>query len=85
VLANTLVPVVSTVHLVVWWLIGTTPSLHVGCHKNLPTSESSSMTPSTRVALRGSRGVSTIPLTITSPEHRTIFLVCFDGDHHQVI
>src|SRR6185312_12129708 len=29
---------------------------------------------STRVALRGSRGVSTIPLTISSPEHRTIFL-----------
>src|SRR6185436_18456826 len=30
--------------------------------------------PSTRVALRGSRVVSTIPLTISSPEHRTIFL-----------
>src|SRR6185436_10048829 len=29
---------------------------------------------STRVALRGSRGVSTILLTITSPEHRTIIL-----------
>src|SRR6185437_3106309 len=29
---------------------------------------------STRVAIRGSRGVSTIPLTISSPEHRTIFL-----------
>ena len=31
---------------------------------------------STRVALRGSRGVSTIPLTIISPEHRTIFFAC---------
>ena len=29
---------------------------------------------STRVALCGSRGVSIIPFTITSPEHRTIFL-----------
>ena len=48
-------------------------------------SEGSSMSRSTRVALRGSRGVSTIPLTITSPEHRTIFLACFDGDHHQSI
>jgi hypothetical protein len=28
---------------------------------------------STRVALRGSREVSTIPLTTTSPDHRTIF------------
>jgi hypothetical protein len=28
---------------------------------------------STRVSLHGSREVSTIPLTITSPEHRTIF------------
>ena len=36
-------------------------------------SEGSSMTHSTRVALCGSRGVSTIPLTISSPKHRTIF------------
>jgi hypothetical protein len=33
-LANTLVPVVSTVHLVVRWLIGTTQSPHVGRCKN---------------------------------------------------
>jgi hypothetical protein len=32
------------------------------------------MTRSTSVALHGSRGMSTIPLTITSPEHRTSFL-----------
>jgi hypothetical protein len=39
------------------------------------------MTRSTRVALRDSRGTSTIPLTINSLEHRTSFLACFDGDH----
>ena len=38
VLSNTLVPVVSTIHLVVHWLIGTTPSPHVGCRKN-PTDQ----------------------------------------------
>jgi hypothetical protein len=31
------------------------------------------MTRSTRVALRGSRGASTMPLTIASPEHHIIF------------
>jgi hypothetical protein len=36
VLAGTLVPVVSTVHLVVRELIGTTPSPALGHHKNLP-------------------------------------------------
>jgi hypothetical protein len=48
-------------------------------------SEGSSITRSTRVALRGSRRVSTISLTITSSEHRTIFHACFDGDHHQAV
>ena len=57
------------------------PSPHIGHHKNLPTSEGSLMTRSTRVALHGSHGASTIPLTITSPKHRTRFLACFDGDH----
>jgi hypothetical protein len=38
VLVNTLVPVVLTVHLVVWRLIGTTPSPHIGHHKN-PTEQ----------------------------------------------
>jgi hypothetical protein len=39
------------------------------------------MTHSTRVALRGSRGTSTTPLTNTYLERRTSFLVCFDGNH----
>ena len=50
------------------------PSLHVGHRKNLTTSEVSSMTHSTSVALHGSRGVSTVPLTNPSSEHRIIFL-----------
>jgi hypothetical protein len=58
-------------------------SPHVGHRKNLPTSEGSSMTRSTRVALRSSRKVSTIPLTITSPEHGIILFASFDEDHHQ--
>jgi hypothetical protein len=49
------------------------PSPHVGHRKNLPTSEGSSMTCSTIVALRGSCGVSTVPLTNPPPEHHTIF------------
>ena len=60
-------------------------SPHVGHRKNIPKSEGSLMTRTTRVPLRGSRGASTTPLTITSPEHRAIFLACFDGDHHQAI
>jgi hypothetical protein len=48
-------------------------------------SEGSSMARSTGVALRGSRGVSTIPLTFKSPEHRTIFLACYNGDHYQAV
>jgi hypothetical protein len=73
--ATKLVPVVTTTHLVVRWLISVhKPSPHVGRRKNLPTSEGSSMTHSTSVALRGSRGVSTVPLTNPSSEHRTIFL-----------
>ena len=49
------------------------PSSHVGHRKNLPESEGSSMTRSTRVALRDPRMVSTIPLTNPPPEHHTIF------------
>jgi hypothetical protein len=70
-------------------LVGSTANWHhplspyIGHRKNLPTSEGSSMTRSTRVALCSSRRVSTIPLTITSPEHRVIFFVSFDEDHHQ--
>ena len=73
--ANTLVLVVSTAHLVVRQLIGIhKPSPHVGRYKNLPISEGNSMTRSTSVALRGSRGVSTVSLTNPFSEHRTIFL-----------
>jgi hypothetical protein len=69
------VPVVSTTHLVVQWLIGITRQAHTsGTARTYPESEDSSMTYLTRVALCGSHGVSTIPLTITSLEHRTIFL-----------
>ena len=59
------------------------PSLHVGHRKNLPTSGGSSMTRSTRVALRGSRGASTMPLTklFSGASHKV--LAGFDGDHHQ--
>jgi hypothetical protein len=66
VFANTLVPVVSTVHLVVRRLIGTTPSSHIECCKNLPTSEGSSTTCSTSVALRGSRRLVRYPSQILS-------------------
>jgi hypothetical protein len=45
----------------------------LGAARTYSKSEGSSMTRSTRVALRGSRGVSTMPLTIASPEHCTIF------------
>ena len=63
-LANTLVPVVSTAHLVVPQLIGMTRQARtLGTARTYPESEGSSMTRSTRVALRGSHGVSTIPLT----------------------
>ena len=83
-LANTLVPVVSTAHLVVRRLIGITRQAHtLGTARMYPESEGSSMTRSTRVALRGSHGVSTIPLTITSPEHRTILFACFNRDHQK--
>ena len=83
-LANTLVPVVSTAHLMVWWLIGITRQARMsGATRTYPGSEGSSMTRFTKVALRGSRGASTMPLTSTSPEHRT--LARFDGDHHQAV
>ena len=78
------VPVVSTAHLVARRLIGITrQACTSGTARTYLESEGSSMTRSSRVALRGSCGASTIPLTITSPEHRTIFFVCFNGDHDQ--
>ena len=73
-LANTLVPVVSTAHSVVRWLIGITHQAHtLGAIRTYPKSEGSSMTCSTRVALRDPRGVSTIHLTNPPLEHRIIF------------
>jgi hypothetical protein len=74
VLANMLVPVVSTAHLVVRRLIGITRQARTSCTaRTYPESECSSMTRSTRVALHDPRGVSTIPLTNPPLEHRTIF------------
>ena len=58
------VPIVSTAHLVVQRLIGITRQARTsGTARTYPESEGSSMTCSTRVALRGSRGASTMPLT----------------------
>jgi hypothetical protein len=86
VLTNTLVPIVSTTHLVVraanWHHL---PSPHVVHCKNLPISEGSSMTRSTRVALRDSRGASTMPLTKLFSEAPHKLLAGFDRDHHQAI
>jgi hypothetical protein len=74
-LANTLVPVMSTAHLVVRRLIGITRQARTsGTARTYPKSEGSSMTRSTKVALHNPRGMSTIPLTNSSPELRTIFL-----------
>ena len=74
VFANTLVPVVSTAHLVVRRLIGITHQAHTsGTIRTYPESKGSSMTRSTRIALRDPRGVSTIVVTNSPPEHRTIF------------
>ena len=72
---NTLVPVVSTAHLVVRRLIGITHQARTsGAARTYSEGEGSSMTRFTRVALRGSRGVSTMPLTSTYSERRTSFL-----------
>ena len=68
------VPVVLTAHLVVRWLIGITRQARTsGTTRTYLESEGSSMTRSTRVALRDPHGVSTIPLTNPPPEHRTFF------------
>ena len=85
-LANTLFPVVSTAHLVVRRLIGITCQARTsGAARTYPKSEGSSMTRSTRVALRGSRGLSTMPLTKLFSEAPHKLLAGFDGDHHQAI
>ena len=85
-LANTLVPVVSTAHLVVRRLIDSTRQAHtLGTARTYPESEGSSMTRFTRVALRGSHRASTMPLTklFSGAPHK--LLADFDGDHHQTI
>ena len=84
--ANTLVPVVSTAHLVVRRLIGITRQARMlGTARTYPESEGSSMTLSTRVALRGSHGASTMPLTklFFGAPHK--LLAGFDRDHHKAI
>ena len=74
-LANMLVPILSTAHLVVRWLINITHQDRTsGTARTYPKSEGSSMTRSTRIALRDSSEVSTTPLTNPPLEHRTIFL-----------
>ena len=80
------VPVVSTALLVVRQLIGITRQARTsGTARTYPKSEGSSMTRSTRVALRGSHGVSTIPLTklFSGAPHK--LLAGFDADHHQAV
>jgi hypothetical protein len=74
-LPSSYVPIVSTAHLVVRQLIGITrQACTSGTTRTYLTSEGSSMTLFTRVALRGSRGASTMPSQSSSPEHRTSFL-----------
>ena len=86
VLANTLVPVMSTAHLVVRRLIGITRQAHTsGTARTYPKSEGSSMTHFTRVALRGSCGVSTMPLTKLFSRAPHKLLAGFNGDHYQAI
>ena len=86
VLANMLVPIVSTAHLVVRRLISITHQARMsGIARNYPESEGSLMTRSTRVALHGSRGASTMPLTKLFSRAPHKLLAGFDGDHHQAI
>jgi hypothetical protein len=57
------------------------PSPHIRHRKNLSTSEGSSMTRFTRVALRGSHGASIMPLTKLFSRAPHKLLAGFDGDH----
>jgi hypothetical protein len=80
------VPVVSTAHPVVWWLIGITCQARTsGTARTYLTSEGSSMKHFTRVALRGSRGASTMSLTklFFGAPHK--LLAGFNRDHHQAV
>ena len=83
-LANTLVPAVSTAHLVVRRLIGITRQARTsGTARTYLESEGSSMTRFTRVALRGFRRASTMPLTKLFSKAPHKLLAGFYGDHHQ--
>jgi hypothetical protein len=76
------IPVVSTTHLVVRQLIGITRQARMsGTARTYPESEGSSMTHLTRVALRNSRGASTMPLTKLFSRAPHKLLVGFNGDH----
>jgi hypothetical protein len=80
------VPVVSTTHPMVRRLIGITRQARTsGTVRTYLTSQGSSITLFTRVALRGSRGVSTMLLTklFSGASHK--LLAGFDRDHHQAI
>jgi hypothetical protein len=80
------VPIVSTAHPVVRQLIGITRQARTsGTARTYLTSEGSSMTLFTRVALRGSRGASIMPLIklFSGAPHK--LLAGFDGDHHQAV
>ena len=82
VLANTLVPIVSTAHLVVRRLIGITRQARtLGTARTYTESEGSSMTRFTKVALRGSRGALT--KHFSGAPHK--LLTGFNGDHHQAV
>jgi hypothetical protein len=76
------VPVVLTAHLVVRQLIDITHQACMsGTTRTYSKSEGSSMTRSTRVALRGSYGASTMPLTKLFSRALHKLLAGFDGDH----
>ena len=77
--------VVSTTHLVVRWLRGVARISSTCWTPQEPhkPSEGSSMTHSTRVPLRNTRGVSSILLTNPPPEHRTIFSHASTESGHQ--
>ena len=80
------VTIVSIAHLVVQRLISITCQTRTsGTTRTYPESEGSSMTCSTRVALRSSRGASTMTLTklFSGAPHK--LLAGFNGDHHQAI
>jgi hypothetical protein len=73
-------------HLVVWRLIGipTNRALTYGAARTYRKC-GSSMILFNRVALRGSRGASTVPLTKLFSGALHKLFAGFDGDHHQAV